>query len=208
MWAYVKDGSIVQVNASQTRLMIRGTEFPAKYANEWTVQQKKDYGVYEVVQDNTNLKDGEYYNNGASTYTFASDTVTLTYASATAKLLADVKWTQAQIDDSSLVGQAPDGADTNTVRLTGLKTEHKAIIKSQAHGLLSDTDWYASRKAETDKAIPSDVATYRAAVRTKENDMKTLIGNAADVDALAALYVYNDDDPRIRPLGEWPDPVS
>ena len=68
MWAYVKDGSIVQTNTSQTRLVIRGTEFPAKYANEWTVQQKKDYGVYEGVQDNTNLKDGAYYNNGASTF--------------------------------------------------------------------------------------------------------------------------------------------
>ena len=188
MWAYVKDGSIVQVNTSQTRLTIRGTEFPAKYANEWTVQQKKDYGVYEVVQDNTNLKDGAYYNNGASTYTFASDTVTLTYASATAKELDDV---------------TVDGITTD-----GLKTTHKATIKSQANSLLSDTDWYASRKAETEKAIPSEVATYRAAVRTKENDMKTLIGNAADVDALAALYDYNDDTPRVRPLGEWPDPVS
>jgi len=204
MWAYVKDGSIVQVNTSQTRLVIRGTEFPAKYANEWTVQQKKDYGVYEVVQDNTNLKDGAYYNNGASTYTFASDTVTLTYASATAKELDDTTWTQKQIDD----GEAPDGATTSTVATEGLKTQHKEKIKSQAHSLLSDTDWYASRKAETDKAIPSDVATYRAAVRTKENDMKTLIGNAADVDALAALYVYNDATPPVRPLGDWPDPVS
>jgi hypothetical protein len=25
------------------------------------------------------------------------------------------------------------------------------------------------------------------------------------VDALAALYVYNSDDPPVRPLGEWPD---
>ena len=188
MWAYVKDGSIVQTNTSQTRLVIRGMEFPAKYANEWTVQQKKDYGVYEVVQDNTNLKDGAYYNNGASTYTFASDTVTLTYASATAKELDDV---------------TVDGITTN-----GLKTIHKATIKLQAHSSLSDTDWYASRKAETDKGIPSDVLTYRAAVRTKESDMKTHIDNAADVDALAALYVYNDDDPRTRPLGDWPDPVS
>ena len=89
MWAYIKDGSIEQTNNSQTRLMIRGTYFPAKYANEWTVQQKKDYGVYEVVQDNTNLKDAEYYTNGSSTFTFASDTVTLTYASATAKNLAE-----------------------------------------------------------------------------------------------------------------------
>ena len=188
MWAYVKDGSIVQTNTSQTRLVIRGMEFPAKYANEWTVQQKKDYGVYEVVQDNTNLKDGAYYNNGASTYTFASDTVTLTYASATAKELDDV---------------TVDGITTD-----GLKTTHKATIKSTAHGLLTNTDWYASRKAEAGTAIPGAVATYRAAVRTKENDMKTLIDGAADVDALAALYDYNDDTPRVRPLGEWPDPVS
>ena len=188
MWAYVKDGSIVQVNTSQTRLTIRGTEFPAKYANEWTVQQKKDYGVYEVVQNNTNLKDGAYYNNGTSTYTFAGDTVTLTYSSAPAK----------DIDDVTVDGITTDG----------LKTQHKATIKSQAHGLLSDTDWYTSRKAEAGTAIPGAVATYRAAVRTKENDMKTLIGNAADVDALAALYVYNDATPPVRPLGEWPDPVS
>ena len=208
MWAYVKDGSIVQTNTNQTRLTIRGTEFPAKYANEWSVADKKAYGVYEVVEDSTNLKDGAYYTNGASTFTFASDTVTLTYASATAKEVNDTKWTQAQIDDSSLVGEAPAGADTNTARLTGLKTSHKATIKSQAHSQLSHTDWYASRKAEAGTAIPGAVATYRAAVRTKENDMKTLIGNAADVDALAALYDYNDDTPPVRPLGEWPDPVS
>ena len=187
MWAYVKDGSIVQTNTSQTRLVIRGTEFPAKYANEWTVQQKKDYGVYEVVEDSTNLKDGAYYTNGASTFTFSSDTVTLAYASATAKNIDDVT-----VDD---------------ITTPGLKTQHKEKIKSQAHGLLSDTDWYASRKAETDKAIPSEVATYRAAVRTKENDMKTLVDGAADVDALAALYEYTGDS-ATRPLGEWPDPVS
>ena len=200
MWAYVKDGSIVQTNTSQTRLMIRGTEFPAKYANEWTVQQKKDYGVYEVVQDNTNLKDGAYYTNGISTYTFSGDTVTLSYASATAKEIEDTLYTQADEDN---------GLGTkNDVKVEVLKTTHKATIRSQAHSSLSDTDWYASRKSEAGTAIQSAVATFRAAVRTKENDMKTLIGNAADVDALAALYEYNDDTPSIRPLGEWPDPVS
>ena len=208
MWAYVKDGSIEQTNSSQTRLMIRGMYFPAKYANEWTVEQKKEYGVYEVVQDNTNLKDGAYYINGASTSTFADDTVTHTYASATAKEITDVKWTQAQIDDSSLVGTAPDGADTDTVRIVGLKTTHTKLINTQAHGRLSNTDWYASRKSEAGTAIPSAVATYRAAVRTAADSMKTKIGNASDVDALAALYAYNTDTPPTRPLGEWPEEVS
>ena len=34
--------------------------------------------------------------------------------------------------------------------------------------------------------------------------METAINNAADVDALAALYVYNDANPPVRPLGELP----
>ena len=34
--------------------------------------------------------------------------------------------------------------------------------------------------------------------------MCTQITNAANVDALAALYVYNDDTPPVRPLGELP----
>ena len=60
------------------------------------------------------------------------------------------------------------------------------------------------RAAEGGTAVPSDIATWRAAVRTKSNDMCTAIDNAADVDALAALYVYNDAEPPVRPLGEFP----
>ena len=74
--------------------------------------------------------------------------------------------------------------------------------------MLSPTDWYASRKAEAGTAIPSDVGTYRAAVRTKAADMHTKIDAADTVDKLAALYVYNTDNPPTRPLGEWPDPVE
>jgi hypothetical protein len=38
--------------------------------------------------------------------------------------------------------------------------------------------------------------------------MKTKIDAVSDVDALAALYVYNNDDPPVRPLGEFPTPPS
>ena len=38
--------------------------------------------------------------------------------------------------------------------------------------------------------------------------MKTKIDAVSNVDALAALYVYNDDDPPVRPLGEFPTPPS
>ena len=49
------------------------------------------------------------------------------------------------------------------------------------------------RAAEGGTAVPSSITTKRAAVRTKANAMCTQITNAADVDALAALYVYNDE---------------
>ena len=46
------------------------------------------------------------------------------------------------------------------------------------------------READGGTAVPSNVATYRAAIRTKANTHTTAIDNAADVDALAAL-VYD-----------------
>ena len=60
------------------------------------------------------------------------------------------------------------------------------------------------RAAEGGTAVPSDITTKRAAVRTKANSMQAQIDGAADVDALAALYVYNDATPPVRPLGELP----
>ena len=48
--------------------------------------------------------------------------------------------------------------------------------------------------------------TWRGNVRTKCNSMQTQIGNAANVDALAALFTYTkqEDDSITRPLGEFP----
>jgi hypothetical protein len=60
------------------------------------------------------------------------------------------------------------------------------------------------RAAEGGTAVPSSITTWRAAVRTKANAMQVQIDNAANVDALAALYVYNDADTPVRPLGEFP----
>ena len=57
-------------------------------------------------------------------------------------------------------------------------------------------------KAAEGISMDSGWKTWRASVRTKCNSMQTQIDNAADVDALAALYVYDEKDE--RPLGEFP----
>ena len=61
------------------------------------------------------------------------------------------------------------------------------------------------RNAESSKAIPSNWLDYRVAVRSAVTSMKSKINAVANVDALAALYVYNDATPPVRPLGEFPD---
>lgn len=94
----------------------------------------------------------------------------------------------------------------------GLKSQWKAIIKEQAAGLLAPTDWYVTRKAEDSTAtIPSNVTTYRAAVRTKSGQIETAITNAADHAAFMALFdtPMDDQDPPQPtgnpPIADWPD---
>ena len=137
MWAYVKDGVVEQVHQHQTKIQTNpGVYFQTQYADSWTKEQKEEYGVYEIVDDTTNYKDPDYYVNGAETISFGSGKVTRVWASATAKSLADTKWTQSEID----AGKAPSGADTNTVKERGLTYVHKKLVKSQANGLLQSTE--------------------------------------------------------------------
>ena len=72
--------------------------------------------------------------------------------------------------------------------LTGLKTNKITGAKSYAHQLLSNTDWYVVRNAETSTAIPSEITAFRTAVRTNYAALKTAITDAANVAAVAALY--------------------
>ena len=74
--------------------------------------------------------------------------------------------------------------------LTELKTNKIVNAKGEANGLLSNTDWYVVRNAETSVAIPSQITAYRTAVRANYAALKTAITNAANVDAVAALYSF------------------
>jgi hypothetical protein len=58
-------------------------------------------------------------------------------------------------------------------------------------------------------SVPSNITTYRAAVRTKVNAMETSIDNCSDVDALITLLTYTEqeDGSVTRPLGEFPKEV-
>ena len=202
MWAIVTDGSITKIINKPKPLVIGDTQYSRNiFSFRWTNEEREAIGLYEVVFDNTNKKDEAYYNNTNQTFAFADGAATASYGSATAKALADTLFTaQDEVDGKGTEGE---------VAARGLKSQHKEKIKQQASSLLSNYDWYVIRKADAGTAVPSAITTYRAAVRTKSGEMETLIDNAADVDALAALYQYvntgTEENPVMeRPLGEFP----
>ena len=198
MYAKVENNQVVRANSNLSVFGLAGNA---------TQAQREAQGVYEVVYDTTNLKDPRYYWNGAESMTFANNTVTASYAAATGKDVDDVLWTQQDSDN----GLMPSEVSVGDVKITGLKTLFKNEVKAQAKNLLSPSDWYVVRKAEDSEAtIPSNIATYRAAVRTKSNEMETSIDGAADAAAMETLYTYTntgtEENPVIaRPLGEWPE---
>jgi hypothetical protein len=194
MYAKVENNQIVKANSN---LGVFGL------SPETTVAQREAQGVYEIIYDNTNLKDSRYYWNGAESMVFANNAVTASYAPATGK---DVEDKDAVDSDGNNVLDD----DGNQVIIPGLKTIFKNEVKAQAKSLLSPSDWYIIRKAEdAESTIPSNIATYRAAIRTKSNEMETAIDGAADAAAMQTLYTYTntgtEENPvYTRPLGEWP----
>ena len=202
MWAIVESGSITKMYTRPRAFKIGSNQYPANTMALWSESELQSIGVYPVTIDSTNLKNKEYYINTDITYAVDGLTVKGTYGTATAINLDDTLYTAQDETD----GLGTEGE----VASRGLKYNHKQIINSQAAGLLQDTDWMVIREAEGGTAVPSATTTWRAAVRTKANSMQVQIDGAADVDALAALYVYTYADPDdltsayTRPLGEFP----
>jgi hypothetical protein len=173
MWALVEDNNVTQVFKKPKAITIGDNQYPSNIMSVWSAEDLEAIGIYEVVQDDTNKKDKEYYINTNQSFDFANGTVTASYDTATAKDLNE------------------------------LKVSKKEIINKEAGVILSATDWYRIREADGGTAVPSNVSTHRTAVRTKANAMCTQIDGAADVDALIALYVRDEDG--TRPIGEFPE---
>lgn len=61
--------------------------------------------------------------------------------------------------------------------------------KSYAFQLLKPFDWYVTRKAEDNTAIPAEVTTYRQEVKDVSAQRCTLINACIDVAELEALII-------------------
>jgi len=201
MYALVESESITKIFSYPKGFSLGDIQYSKDIFTKWSAKEKEAIGIYEIVFDDTNKKDEKWYINTNQTFAFANEVVTASYGTATPKAHADTTWSQQDSDD----GDLPDDKSVGDVKVEGLKTTLIKTLKSQVAGILNDTDWYITRNAEKETAIPSSISTHRDLVRTKQASMETAITNASDTLALETLYTYTTtDDVQSRPLGELP----
>ena len=188
MWKY--NGRTISVGKAWVD--DNGIQHPANW-HIWSASDKAAAGLTEVTPETP--PDSRLY-----TWGYQADGVTI---SKTARSLTDV----GLVDGD---GNAVNDDDGNQIMQPGVRSNLKVEVKSQQGSLLSQTDWYIVRKADKGTAIPSNVQTWRDAIRTKATEMETAIDNAVDTDAVAALfltYTLNEDGSTTKSgiLYDWPE---
>jgi hypothetical protein len=160
---------------------------PYNWASAWSDEDKEQWGVTWQDDPDTSY-DNRFY-----------------WAKDVPRSLTDIN----EVDDD---GDAIIDPTTGEQMVTlGLKSIWVAKTKTTANSLLASTDWYVTRKSESDVAIPSTITTYRSAIRTASGTIETAINGCDDLDAFKALFVVptdSDDNPTGNaPIYDFPDEV-
>ncbi|QDP46225.1 MAG: hypothetical protein Tp1124SUR272871_53 [Prokaryotic dsDNA virus sp.] len=192
MWAKLNDArdTIEEILSSPKSLTINGVKHPRQIFQAWTTAELKAVGIVPVTTSGTSLNSA-YYIEKDEAFAIAGDknSVVRTIGEKAAdRKLAD----EDAVDED---GNKIKDANGNQVINYGLKTVAKEKATTQANGFLKDFDWLIQRKVTADTAIPSDVVTYMAAIRTDHKAICDAIDGASDLDAFIALHTdtYKED---------------
>ncbi|MBR52169.1 hypothetical protein CMK19_00195 [Candidatus Poribacteria bacterium] len=179
--AFKLDGKTLPVDVAFTS---NGINYPANWLRLTTLDEKKAIGITEVA-------DPVWYDRR---FYWGVDNP---------KRLVDEN---AKDDDGNLLKDS----DGKQIVNEGLKTIWVKIQKEQARSNLSSSDWYVTRKSEKGTEIPSNIQTYRDAIRTTCTTRETEINAVADVAALKTLIdgTYDSDGKRTAGITLWPEEVD
>lgn len=78
--------------------------------------------------------------------------------------------------------------------LSEVQTQCIQEIKNRAYEVLSETDWYITRKQETGEAIPQDVLDHRSQVRSDSDAFEQDVNNLETVEGVLN-YEYSFPEP-------------
>jgi hypothetical protein len=180
-WKY--SGKIIRFGRSWTNGM--GVKHPATW-NKWSDAEKTAAGL--VWEDDPEPFDSRFY-----------------WSADVPKNIDDVN----EVDED---GNPVLDADGVQVVTKGLKTNAIELVKTQAGGLLAPTDWMVIKATEVaDYSVPTDVLTYRAAVRAASNTIEAAITACTDLASFMALYdvpVDADGNPTGNaPINDFPEAI-
>ena len=183
MWARIEDNKIVEYYNQKKSIVLNNVRYSSQIFTIWTDEQRKDLGIVPVVISGTHLNTNYYIEKDYSD-AIAGDgnsVIRTIGVKAADKALEDVD----AVDED---GNKLKDKDGNQIITRGLKYQAIQKVKKQQEGFLSQTDWYIIRKADVGTAIPSNIQTWRNAIRADATEIETAITNAADMDAFIALH--------------------
>jgi len=169
-----------------------GTTHPGSWYT-YSAERKAELGITEIVQQPH--PDSRLYNWGYN------DDGTVT---STAKPLEDTP----DVDEN---GTPIFDPDTMTQTVTpGVKSNLIAEVKAQQGALLAQSDWAVIRKADTNIEVPANIQLWRNEIRLAAWAMEDQISQAADIDAIAALFLQYTSNPdgtttKTGVLFDWPE---
>jgi len=183
MWALIKSNKIEEIISSPKEMVIDDVRHPRALFSAWTDAERKAIGILPITTSGTSLNSA-YYIEKNEEFAIAGDknSVIRTIGEKAADKKLDDEDAKDE-DGNQLLND--DGSKTINY---GLKTVAKNKATTDANGLLKDFDWLIQRKVTADTAIPSDVVTYMAAIRTDHKAICDAIDGASDMNAFIALH--------------------
>ena len=190
MWARIESNKIVEYYSQKKSIVLNNVRYSSQIFTIWTDAQRKDLGIVPVVISGSHL-DTRFYIEKDYSDAIAGDGNSVIRTIGVKD--SDKKLENEDATDED--GNKLKDTDGNQIINYGLK--HNAIqkVKAQQAGYLAQTDWYIIRKADAGTAIPSNIQTWRNAIRSDATAIETAITNAADMNAFIALHndTYKED---------------
>jgi len=170
MWALVKSNKIEEIISSPKDMVIDDVRHPR--------------ALLPVTTSGTPLN-SKYYIEKNEAFAIAGDKNSV--VRTIGEKVADRKLDDEDAKDEDGKQLYEDDGITKIINY-GLKTNAKRKATSDANGFCQGFNWLIQRKVTADTAIPSDVITYMAAIRTDHKAICDAIDGASDMNAFIALH--------------------
>jgi len=186
MWREIETGKVIREGSSWVD--VNSIRHPRNW-HIWSADKKEAMGLEELTPDPI---------PNSITWWFTQDAAGK--VTKTAKELDDVNAT------NPITGELLKDEKGNQRVTLGVKSTLLDQVKHRQGGLLAQTDWAIIRKADKGTAIPSNIQTWRDAIRTKATAMEDAINGAEDTAAIEALFLtWDSEGNKSGILYDWPE---